>query len=592
MVIIIYLQIKCRDLTCKLKKYATIIDGSDKLPSIRDRDEKYWDLNRLFICLLYGNEKAFLEGIKLVAEETPDQICKLCVSLEFLLYQLKTFLKIKPTTNEILMKAREKLLSLNKSSINYEISEYYRCLHVFKKSMPERFGFCGVDFIEWTKMCNHQISEVIVRKYIDFDKCLEVLIDCDEKIIRESNSNSRTALHYAVQSKDLDTVSKLLNKGAYIGMDGRYFNRRYKKCLNIDNLNPKMLENHFDKCISMDNNYIEIDFKNLISPPNESIDFVYPHEMNVVEFMSESSDYKHLIIHPLISSFVALKWNRLACVLYIDFVLHMLFTILTMIYVMILDCDESPYREIILRALRLIVWSLTFYVAARRIMQQVFWPRQKNFENYLQCARTLSAVIFVSLILLNLYASDREIFAVICILVTTLELFIQAGSIFWPFSKYYVMFLDVAWSSIKSLQLCAVLLPAFCVSFYLLLRNDPKQTNANSKIADLKDFNNKKFDDENTPFSQFGSSIIKIVVMSTGEFDASASNFDLNAVSLILFICFIFLISTVFMNLMNGLAVGDTARIQNEAEMVGMQQRCRTLARYEEILKNQKFWLG
>ncbi len=46
--------------------------------------------------------------------------------------------------------------------------------------------------------------------------------------------------------------------------------------------------------------------------------------------------------------------------------------------------------------------------------------------------------------------------------------------------------------------------------------------------------------------------------MLTGEFDASNIHFQQNATSYVLFVIFVFLISTVLNNLLNGLAVSDT----------------------------------
>lgn len=46
--------------------------------------------------------------------------------------------------------------------------------------------------------------------------------------------------------------------------------------------------------------------------------------------------------------------------------------------------------------------------------------------------------------------------------------------------------------------------------------------------------------------------------MLTGEFDASNIHFKQNAASYVLFVIFVFLISTVLNNLLNGLAVSDT----------------------------------
>lgn len=56
------------------------------LPSIRKRDEKYWDLNRLHICLAYGNEEIFIKGLDLIAEKNPVKLMQILTKIDDILY--------------------------------------------------------------------------------------------------------------------------------------------------------------------------------------------------------------------------------------------------------------------------------------------------------------------------------------------------------------------------------------------------------------------------------------------------------------------------------------------------------------------------
>lgn len=146
---------------------------------------------------------------------------------------------------------------------------------------------------------------------------------------------------------------------------------------------------------------------------------------------------------------------------------------------------------------------------------------------------------------------------------------------FWHFSIYAEMFIAVAKSSIKSLQLYAIFLPAFSLLFYILLGEKNLETNEESDL-------NK--------FPTLGSSMVKTLLMSVGEYDVIHVNFGANSISIYVFVGFIFLISTVFMNLLNGLAVSDTHEIQCKAELTSFWRRCQVLARYEEVLSNKHHW--
>lgn len=577
-----------------LRSIAPHIDESQDLPSIRNKNDELWDLNRLFICLVYENKELFVKGLELIGKKRPDDLCTLLVSIEFLLIQISSKINT-DSACEILTSALDKLSSLQDDAVNGAIKEHDRCLLELKKTKPGKNEFCIVDLIESAKqkLCCHEIRNSNIKKYINHEQCLDVLIDWDDKVVFECDKHSQTALHYAIRCKNYEAIKKLLNKGAYIGMDGKRGHGKQKKTFNIQRLSPKVLEEHFDSCISVREDHIEIDFKNLIAPSDHRSKRLYPHDMNIIEFMSDSTDYKHLIVHPLISSFVMLKWNRLANFIYTDFAQHFILMIMTIIYV--LKGDTIIFSFFKLNWLKYYIWVLVAYLVVRRIGQQIFWRGRKTRYNLLQCLRTLFIVISLSLVLVDFSRTNREIFGTIAILSTSVEAFIEAGSLFWSFSKYYIMFLDVAWNSIKSLQLCVIALPAFAASFNLLYR-DPLLIERESacQLNDTCDLMNDAISDvsiSQSPFSRFDSSLLKIIVMSTGEFEASASNFDLNVMTLALLLCFVFLIATVFMNLMNGLAVGDTQKIQSNAEVVCMQQRCRILARFEDIFSKQLNWI-
>lgn len=132
------------------------------------------------------------------------------------------------------------------------------------------------------------------------------------------------------------------------------------------------------------------------------------------------------------------------------------------------------------------------------------------------------------------------------------------------------MFLDVTWSSLKSLQLCVA-----------YIRNIISFTSASSKKYSIKWYNQQSAMDNS--FNQSRSILIMIIAMSVGEFQATSSNFDSIPMTAYLFLGFPFLISTVFMNFMNGFAVSDTSKIQADAKTTILIQRVQVLAYYEGV---------
>lgn len=297
--------------------------------------------------------------------------------------------------------------------------------------------------------------------------------------------------------------------------------------------------------------------------------------MEAITYISNSRDLKHLLVHPLIASFLFLKWNRLALLFYLDFMWYFLLVI-SIGWTSLFYIDE-PKRY----ALEMSLFSTFFisYVAFRRTLQVTFCSvkHRRSLENYSNIFLSILIVIFLVAFLIFVQVDFHSpTFAAVCIILITYESFTLAAT-FWHFSIYAEMFIAVAKSSIKSLQLYAIFLPAFSLLFFILLRDK------SVKVQDNDEPNLNKF-------PTLGSSMVKTIVMSAGEFDVINVSFAANALSIYVFVGFLFLISTVFMNLLNGLAVSDTHEIQCKAELTSFWRRCQVLARYEEVLSNKHHW--
>lgn len=530
----------------------------------------------MFVCLIYGNEPCLSKGFELIAQKRPNEISKLFICIGFLLWQLEAWLD--PVVPKTLLLATEKLLAMENifnSSLadiienhrnlfrHWKGRRYENVVHVIEAIIPE--------------------SKFRYRKKIEnFDrpKCIDILIDWGEDVTTQTFA-ARNALSYAIEHKSHAAIAKLLGKGSFIDSAVNIND------VNVCNIDPKLLEKHFDSCISKcvdDNSFTEINFKNLIDR-SKSCNYCNDScvdAMRSIHLIANSKEHKHLLAHPLITTFVLLKWNGLAFVFYIDFLLYSLFAATIVAYILTEDNDIHDGLKYILMTATIIS---TIYVTTRRILRQIFVRMYKTpamrhrLRENLQFIHTSLMVGLIVLILSDVFEEFRPIFATVCILLVGIELFVLAGSLFWSFSKYYVMFLDVALNSLKSLQLCIILLPAFAISFHLLLRNPPEDDYSNF------DKNNKSSD----AFISLGPQVIvKIAAMSLGEFDVD--DFEKSTVSCYLFLGFAFFVTAVFMNLMNGLAVTDTQQILSHAEATSLIQRVRLLADYEEIKAYKCHW--
>ena len=135
------------------------------------------------------------------------------------------------------------------------------------------------------------------------------------------------------------------------------------------------------------------------------------------------------------------------------------------------------------------------------------------------------------------------------------------------FSVHTEMFKEVSLSFFKYMARYIVLILAFAFTFYILFKEDEKEN-------DVFRFTN--------PFI----SILKTIVMFTGEFYSPDLPFGrVPGTSHVIFLLFVFLIAIVLLNLLIGLAVGDTEKIRKEAQTLSLVARARMTSNTIGILR-------
>jgi hypothetical protein len=151
---------------------------------------------------------------------------------------------------------------------------------------------------------------------------------------------------------------------------------------------------------------------------------------------------------------------------------------------------------------------------------------------------------------------NRHLFA-ISILLGWLELLLYLGRL--PLlSVQTEMFKRVSLTFLKFIAGYIFLILAFAFSFYVLFKKDVEWKSA-------------------LQFTNPVISIPKTIVMFAGEFYSPDLPFDRSPVtSHVIFLFFVFLIAIVLLNLLNGLAVGDTEKIRKKAVTVSLVTRVRT----------------
>ena len=167
----------------------------------------------------------------------------------------------------------------------------------------------------------------IAEKPGDYEACLELILNCHQVnfsgLINKQDSLGNTALHYATQFWAQDTVTKLLLLGANIGL------RNNLGEAPISNILPATMETFLNEhCVKSEGNPTNEDFKvslhyDFLAPPRDGesdVKFGFDGregrektpETDVLWFMARSKDHRHLLKHPVITSFLALKWSRIS----------------------------------------------------------------------------------------------------------------------------------------------------------------------------------------------------------------------------------------------------------------------------------------
>jgi len=152
---------------------------------------------------------------------------------------------------------------------------------------------------------------------------------------------------------------------------------------------------------------------------------------------------------------------------------------------------------------------------------------------------------------------NRHLFA-IAVLLGWFELVLILGRL--PLlSVQTEMFKIVSWTFLRFMAGYIVLILAFAFSFYILFEE-------NIEVDDAVLFTNPLI------------SILKTIVMFAGEFEVSNLPFDtLPGTSHVIFLLFVFFVAIVLLNLLQGLAVGDTRKVREEAEWLSLVTRVRLM---------------
>jgi hypothetical protein len=442
---------------------------------------------------------------------------------------------------------------------------YYRILEMILRAEPKpETTFNKQNLLH--EVC-HNFGTQTNDKSVNFQKCFELVLDhCD---VNQKDAENCTPLHYAVRYRNDEAVKMLLKKSSYIGTKNN-FNETP-----IDEINREVFEDFLDDCISTnvrrngdEEHEVTIDYNFLMAPKAAKFEEEFRQEIAPLQNIADNSELRPLILHPVLSSFLFLKWSKLSFLFYGNLVLFATFMLSLIVYIVLCQSITMDERDksfaysffYILSFVSIIILML------REIFQFILSPKHyiKSPINWFEMA--LIVLAWIVLLQSNDNKADdgtQRILRAVTILFAAYEFLQLVGTLpILSVSTHMVILKKVAITFLKSIALYSILLLAFAMSFYTLFggKKEKSDETTTAKSNGMEKSSNKVDDaDEFNSFSYPGIAIIKTFVMLTGEFDASSLDLDENGASYcIIFLLFVFLVTIVLFNLLNALAVDDT----------------------------------
>lgn len=456
-----------------------------------------------------------------------------------------------------------------------------------------------------------RLEEPPLDDFCDHQRCFELLLASELVDINEADASGQVPLYYAAKYRNAKAMQSLLRHGAYIGSKSVF------QELPIQDIAPELLEQHFDSCITtnaqkpgVESFEIIINYMNLMRqqrPPSSSSG--HPQagvqqlqdEMTPIAYIAATKELRHLLQHPLISSFLFLKWHRLSVIFYLNFLLYTFFTVSIITHTLLKFHDSENHALTALFGLW--SWIGIVYLIIREAIQFAMSPLLHfwSVTNLMEIALILLSIL--TCIESSYDKETQRVLAVFTILLVSLEFCLLVGSLpVLSISTHMLMLRAVSSSFIKSFAFYSILVLTFSLCFYILF-GKPQEVQDEKQLQDEKD--SKEDEGHFNSFSVPIEALIKTIVMLTGEFDAGDIKFD-NVYTYFIFLLFVFFMTIVLFNLLNGLAVSDTQvgpstiylpgmctnpflppppqAIKAQAELNGAFVRTNTLMRYEHVL--------
>ena len=279
----------------------------------------------------------------------------------------------------------------------------------------------------------------------------------------------------------------------------------------------------------------------------------YQSLMNIVPQIAGSGEHRDLLTHPVMSTFLNIKWKEVKEMFVLYMIFYFMFLCLLTAYIL---CSESYCTQtfelnpcIILFVPLIVIDLLQLYVHRCVYL--------KSLEALLEIVLFIfTAILFWGEIQDGV---PKRLLTAVALFLGWSQLLLKSGRL--PLlSVQQKMLLNVSCTCLKFMAGYVTLLTAFALSFYMLYRGSEKDAN---------------------PFAPFMEALI---MYTTGHGDKGLFHQNLTEVGRVHILLITVLFSSILLNLLNGLVVNDTRVIQRDAEMVSIAARAKLISRIEGLV--------
>lgn len=597
-------------------KDRTIDSSSDKNYFLKIKNEQYMrktgmSLFSKIYAAIVGNDSKINAQCLIIVDEMLKEVKEITdIRREV---RVDIVLEMSGENQEDLLKLLLKYWKVNSKDYHYyrnafcEVSPFFKLYIALKELDEDEFEDSFCEYLDYMRQnyCDDSFnrrlqddSNLLLTFALNhgLKKAMQILIKCYSVDVNKSGDTSDVSINneYA--------MLKLLEKGYYLGYEDGYG-------INKDGnwINAKVFEQFLDSrvttingCASStkkdDDRGIQIDYTFLISPEMRPITMnkdengqrlIFNDGMAPLEWLLTNEKLRHLITHPVLSTFINLKSHKFSQIYSLNLYMFCVFYVLPFMLVFVhYDPQEDTDTDVLKILLPAAI--ATFYLTIRESIQ-FFWIIDNKLEYFKKKSNKLEMLmIFTSwwllIALLNHKYHSYQVSSAFIILFGAIELL----SIL-PYSSlsiYMFMLKEVTITFLKFFTIFILIILAFTFSFYAILK-PIKHIHENRVITTNETLSTTSSEAVFKNFANPFTSFIKTILMFAGDFSVDPYKLD-SFWKQILFLCFV-LTAFILYNLINGLAISDIQKLKDDAEFLNLKQRIRTTVDCEKISCNL-FW--